>query len=209
MVTKERILETSTKLFLARGCKSLTMDDISAANGISKRTLYEMFTDKSALLEACIKVMFEKRKAFFEEVCRTTDNVLEFLLKIHDFESESIGNTSGLFFEEIQKFFPDVYERTFLGMRQEHEKHTKSMLLKGREQGVFIDNLGDIEMEAKILAFFVKNPSAGASDLDRNTYSRKEIFFNTFVIYLRGLSTPKGMKIIDDYFLRSNNLNNN
>lgn len=201
MVTKERIIESATKLFMTRGCKSLTMDDISAANGISKRTLYEMFSDKSALLEACIQGMAEKRKAFFAEVGKTTSNVLEFLLMVHDFESESMGNASEVFFDEIQKFFPEVYERTFLGMKVEHEKYTRMMLERGRAQGVFIDKVGNIELEAKILALFVKGPVTGAPEFDKNIYSRKDIFFNTIVVYLRGLSTPKGMKIIDDYFL--------
>lgn len=204
MVTKERIIENATKLFMTRGCKSLTMDDISAANGISKRTLYEMFADKSALLEACLNMMAGKRKAFFDEVGKSTTNVLEFLLKVHDFESESMGNTSEVFFDEIKKFYPEVYERTFLGMKVEHEKYTKMMLESGRKQGVFIDSFGDIEIEAKILAFFVKIPAIGMPEFDKNIISRKEIFINTIVVYLRGLSTPKGIKIIDDYFLKNN-----
>ena len=62
MTTRERIIETSAELFSMKGCKSITMDDISAANGISKRTLYELFADKSALLEACLVSLTERLK---------------------------------------------------------------------------------------------------------------------------------------------------
>ena len=49
MDPKKKITETSLELFLQRGCKTVTMDDIAKENGISKRTLYEIFTDKSPL----------------------------------------------------------------------------------------------------------------------------------------------------------------
>ena len=43
---KERIIATATEAFTTKGIKSITMDDIAAALGISKRTLYEvLYTD--------------------------------------------------------------------------------------------------------------------------------------------------------------------
>ena len=50
MDLRERIIENSMEMFLHRGCKSVTMDDIATENGISKRTLYELFSDKSTFL---------------------------------------------------------------------------------------------------------------------------------------------------------------
>lgn len=43
---KDRIIETASEAFTAHGIKSITMDDIAASLGISKRTLYEVFQDK-------------------------------------------------------------------------------------------------------------------------------------------------------------------
>ena len=40
---RERIIATATEAFTSKGIKSITMDDIAAALGISKRTLYEVF----------------------------------------------------------------------------------------------------------------------------------------------------------------------
>ena len=47
---KERIIATATEAFTTKGIKSITMDDIAAALGISKRTLYDVFVDKESLL---------------------------------------------------------------------------------------------------------------------------------------------------------------
>ena len=47
---RERIIMTATEAFTLKGIKCITMDDIAAALGISKRTLYEVFADKESLL---------------------------------------------------------------------------------------------------------------------------------------------------------------
>ena len=52
MDIKERIIEGSTELFKTYGIKSVTMDSIASNIGISKRTIYEIFSDKDELLMA-------------------------------------------------------------------------------------------------------------------------------------------------------------
>ena len=47
---RKRIIETAMGLFSKQGIRSVTMDDIAATFGISKRTLYEVFADKESLL---------------------------------------------------------------------------------------------------------------------------------------------------------------
>ena len=61
MATRTQILETSLQLFLEKGCKNVTMDDIASENGMSKRTLYELFKDKSSLLEESIVTLHERK----------------------------------------------------------------------------------------------------------------------------------------------------
>ena len=47
---KEQIINTAFDLFSQYGIKSVSMDDVAKAAGISKRTLYESFEDKETLL---------------------------------------------------------------------------------------------------------------------------------------------------------------
>ena len=42
---RERIILAAVELFTTNGIKSITMDEIAASLGISKRTLYEVFPD--------------------------------------------------------------------------------------------------------------------------------------------------------------------
>lgn len=61
---RERIIETAVEAFSAHGIKSITMDDIATSLGISKRTLYEVFSDKETLLEEYILKVRKKGMSF-------------------------------------------------------------------------------------------------------------------------------------------------
>ena len=52
---KERILQTADKLFYLQGIRAIGVDTIAAEIGISKRTLYNHFPSKDALVAAYLK----------------------------------------------------------------------------------------------------------------------------------------------------------
>ena len=52
---KERILETADRLFYLKGIRAIGVDTIAAEIGISKRTLYNHFPSKEALISAYLE----------------------------------------------------------------------------------------------------------------------------------------------------------
>jgi AcrR family transcriptional regulator len=56
----ERILETADRLFYLRGIRAVGVDTIAAEIGISKRTLYNHFPSKDALISAYLDRRFVK-----------------------------------------------------------------------------------------------------------------------------------------------------
>jgi AcrR family transcriptional regulator len=55
---KDRILETADRLFYLQGIRAVGVDTIAAEIGISKRTLYNHFPSKDALIEAYLQRRF-------------------------------------------------------------------------------------------------------------------------------------------------------
>ena len=55
---KDRILETADRLFYLRGIRAIGVDTIAAEIGISKRTLYNHFPSKDALISAYLERRF-------------------------------------------------------------------------------------------------------------------------------------------------------
>jgi TetR/AcrR family transcriptional repressor of mexJK operon len=57
---RQRILEAATELFLAEGYGPTTIEAVAASAGISKRTFYHRFDDKSALFAAVVHSIIEQ-----------------------------------------------------------------------------------------------------------------------------------------------------
>src|SRR5882757_666362 len=60
---KERILETADRLFYLQGIRAIGVDTIAAEIGISKRTLYNHFPSKDALISAYLARRFRQPPA--------------------------------------------------------------------------------------------------------------------------------------------------
>ena len=58
---KDRILETADRLFYLQGIRAVGVDTIAAEIGISKRTLYNHFPSKDALISAYLARRFVRR----------------------------------------------------------------------------------------------------------------------------------------------------
>lgn len=202
-MNRKRILESSAKLFMSKGCKSVTMDDVASENGMSKRTLYELFRDKSQLLEECIHYMDDKNNELVADLSKVSKNVLELLLRIHNHQSVAMSNMHENFLKDVKKYYSDVYVRAVEVIRTEHNQKTMAMLVAGQQQGVFRDDL-NVELTSIMInemMIIIRNSS---EFLDFG-YSTKQTVKETMFVYFRGLSTSEGVKIIDAYFEHTKN----
>src|SRR5207249_11360994 len=60
---RQRIVAAARRHFLAHGFRGVTMDDLAAELGMSKKTLYAHFPGKAALLEAMLLDKFRSVEA--------------------------------------------------------------------------------------------------------------------------------------------------
>ena len=76
---KERILETADRLFYLQGIRAVGVDTIAAEVGISKRTLYNHFPSKDALISAYLSRRFvaprPSNKSPVEQILGTFDSL--------------------------------------------------------------------------------------------------------------------------------------
>lgn len=76
---KERILDTAERLFYGAGIRATGVDTIAAEVGISKRTLYNHFPSKDALVAAYLKRGFLEQRASerppIEQILRLFDRL--------------------------------------------------------------------------------------------------------------------------------------
>jgi AcrR family transcriptional regulator len=78
---KERIIETSGRLFMRYGVKSITMDDIAKELGISKKTIYQHFSDKDEIVFQVAVHQLEEDKCEYQTMNDSSKNVVEKMVK--------------------------------------------------------------------------------------------------------------------------------
>lgn len=190
---KERIIATATEAFTTKGIKSITMDDIAAALGISKRTLYEVFVDKESLLKDCILTVQAERDRYLQEVYEQSHNVLEVILAVFQKSIEMFHQTNKRFFEDIKKY-PKVYNMMKERSESDSEK-TMSFFMLGVEQGIFRS-----DVNFAIVNLLVREQFDVLLNTDVcNEYSFIEVYESIMFTYIRGISTEKGAKVLEDF----------
>ena len=190
---KERIIATATEAFTTKGIKSITMDDIAAALGISKRTLYEVFVDKESLLKDCILTVQAERDRYLQEVYEQSHNVLEVILDVFQKSIEMFHKTNKRFFEDIKKY-PKVYNMMKERSESDSEK-TMSFFMLGVEQGIFRS-----DVNFAIVNLLVREQFDVLLNTDVcNEYSFIEVYESIMFTYIRGISTEKGAKVLEDF----------
>jgi len=111
MEIRERIIEEATNQFLQFGIRNVTMDGIAAAMGMSKRTVYEAFKDKSALVHSCLEVLSQKQKCRNEEISNSSQNVVETIFAFMQEGIKAINAINPVFFRDMEKLYPKTTKR--------------------------------------------------------------------------------------------------
>ena len=85
MGNKEHIILVATELFKNYGIKSVTMDTLANQLGISKRTIYEAFSDKDELLMAVLKNIAYQQKELINRVIDESENSIVAIFRMLEF----------------------------------------------------------------------------------------------------------------------------
>jgi TetR/AcrR family transcriptional regulator, mexJK operon transcriptional repressor len=65
------ILDTARQMFLERGYDATSLDDVAAASGVSKTTVYNNFKDKEGLFSAVVLAVTERAEQIISELAAT------------------------------------------------------------------------------------------------------------------------------------------
>lgn len=205
MDVKERIITEATRMFSEMGIKSVRMDDIAVACGISKRTLYEHFADREDLIRKSIYYHIGKHEQRMEEQLKEAANVIEEFWIMFGHGSEFRAATK-LVVLDLIKFYPQIFDEV---MRNHHEtivRNNEQRLRKGIEQGLFLRCI-DTELMARSLTRYLYGLHQDFSDIvisahvnDNKPESRPLQF--AIMFFLRGITTDEGRRYIDGNILK-------
>ena len=193
---KESILHKATDLFLNLGFKSVTMDDLAQEMGISKKTIYSHFNNKTQLVEQCTMNLFWVISKGIDHICSLGKNPIEELYEIKRFAMLHLKDERSSPQYQLQKYYPKIHQTLKNKQFEVMRDCTISNLRKGIEMGIYRENL-NIEFVSRI--YF-----AGVTSIKDHTIFPNEKFpigelMDDYLEYhLRGIVTPKGRKVLNE-----------
>lgn len=201
MYSKEHVIEQAMEMFVAQGIKAVRMDDIARRLGISKRTLYEQFGDKEELLYQCMHRYGRLRDERHAAIGARASNVLEAVLGILNDVRDTAGSAQRLR-SNLMRFYPRVYAR----LEREHDaqsgrREMGECLALGIEEGFFSPRL-DIELSITLLYHAIAGIMSPSELRLPEGVDPFAAFGKLMIHFLRGISTPRGLQLIDDHLER-------
>ncbi len=197
MNTKDRIIWKSVELFKKAGIRQVTMDQIAAALGMSKRTIYEMFKDKDELLWQCLLVMDKQNEEEMDAIISQSSNAIEALYMIGQHGEKKKADINPLFFDDFEKLYPQM--QSFFVKRNQpgNESITYSLLKRGIEEGIFRK---DINLAVVDIFIYEMMKICHKADIFPESTQTRIIIDNIIIPYFRGISTKKGLELIEKHF---------
>jgi len=197
IMAKERILQKAHEMFMRYGVRSVSMDDIAAQLGMSKKTLYQYYTDKEELVDAVLSAVLETNRKQCLEDRQKAENAVHEVFQALEMMQEMFANMNPSIVFDLEKYHPTVSKK----IQQHKQVFMYQVIKQNLERGIKeelyrpeinIDVLTRFRIESMMLAF---NSEIFPNNRTQLVSIQEEILEH----FLYGLSTVKGQKLIQKY----------
>ena len=192
-----RIKETARGLFMQYGLRSVSMDDIAAKLGMSKKTIYQYYADKDELIEAVIGEELTHNQTICERDRKSSANAVHEIFLAMEMVVELFSAMNPSLIYDMQKYHP----KAFLKFQRHKDDYLYNIIRENMERGIEeglyrqdinLDIMARYRVESMMLPF---NPDFHT----RLKYNLARIGEEFIIHFLFGLASPKGYKLIQKY----------
>ena len=197
MEVQDRIKQKADDLFRRYGIRSVTMDEIAAQLGISKKTIYQFYTDKDQLVDA----VTEDEIKFSQESCirnaETSSNAIEEIFLVMEFVEIMFRNMNPAMLFDLEKYHPRGYKKFLEHKNRFLFEFIKQNLERGIAEELYrpeinIELMTRFRLESMMLGF-------NSEIFPPTRYNLAELQQEMIEHFLYGVTTLKGYKLILKY----------
>ncbi|MDR1380923.1 MAG: TetR/AcrR family transcriptional regulator [Tannerella sp.] len=196
MSLKEHIKDVSVELFARNGIRRVSMNDVAQKANVSKRTLYEFFSDKESLLIAVLNMLREPFFEYIESLEKKHYTALDVLLLFNEKLMERPSWICEDFFEDIKRY-PNA-SRLLTGSKSIFLNKIIELLRRGVREDVF---MSDVNYDILSLLFHERTSKREPSGIFAK-YTNEEVHNTFFFILLRGICTDTGRDVLDRFLVK-------
>lgn len=191
--TLERILS----MFLRYGVRSITMDDIARELGVSKKTLYQDFTDKNDLIEKVISLDINQSQKFLEEFKSKKLNAIEEVFLVNSRIHQDRSRYNPTFYYDLKKFYPETYRKWLSERRKIMFGLVVTNLQKGKREGIY---RSEIHEETIVKLYMARIEMLDSNDIIDNFQALSPEFMREIFIYhLHGICNENGLRTLSEF----------
>ncbi len=194
---ENRILHKSRELMTKHGVKYVTMDDLASQLGISKKTIYQFYKDKDALVMAVVDLELEEQALKCQQTQNMAENAVhEMYMMLQDIQ-HMFKNMNPMTMNELAKYFPEAFARIQNHKDEFMHQIIKTNLIKGIEQGVYRK-----EIDPEILSIYRLETSFVPFNTALYPFSKFDIGKVTLQIienFIYGVMSIKGIELMEKY----------
>jgi len=132
-----KILDAAYRLFLGKGYRHTTMDEIALELGMSKKTLYKYYPGKMELLSASFEVLKTKMTAKVEAILE--NKYIPFPLKLKSTLTVIATHLAPInpeLFEDLREYAPEIWEDLRLYINESAFERFQKLIEQGVVQGL-------------------------------------------------------------------------
>lgn len=136
-----KVIESASTLFITHGVKNVTVDDIAKSLGMSKKTIYLLFENKSQLINRCVEVVLSQKRLEILNVAALGFEPIHEMLELGKLNVNSFRVFSKNTLKDLRKYYPEAWTLVDNFKEKEIYEHLISNLEKGVRTGDYRDNL--------------------------------------------------------------------
>ncbi|MBK7557517.1 MAG: TetR/AcrR family transcriptional regulator [Chitinophagaceae bacterium] len=195
--TKQRIRKAAHDLVIQYSIRSVSMDDIAANLGMSKKTIYQYFKDKDELVEAVVDDVIDTNQCICNTDREKADNAVHEIFLVMDMMVEMFKTMNPSILFDMQKY----HQAAFMKFQKHRNEYLYNVCRQNLERGIR-EELFRPEINVEIMARYRVETMLTAFNPEFQRYLKKsllEIEEEIIIHYLFGLVTLKGYKLVLKY----------
>lgn len=195
--TKERILDKATDMFLRYGIRSVTMDEVASQCGVSKKTIYQLFDDKDALVESIMASHLGEIEGKCVVQQQQSENAVHEIFLGNEMGLQMMENMNPATMYDLRKYYPTAYKL----LEQHKRKFMYQSMVENIERGIK-EGLYRPEINVGIVSTMRLETSMMAFDQDifpKSEYTMMHVMQELSDHFLYGITNAKGQKLIEKY----------
>jgi AcrR family transcriptional regulator len=185
-------------LFTRYGVRSVTMNEIASALGVSKKTIYQYYADKNEIVMAVMQYHMEMERQDVEKIKQQAVNAVDEMLRIREYVYRMMREFHPAIMFEVRKYYPDALQE----FERFKEDFIVNLLEKNLERGIQEGSYRPQLATSIAARGFVEiaNLAIDPDVFSQQAYQPAQVQHELTDVFIQGMCTDQGKERIQAFY---------